>query len=221
VAPAHLKIDSLHQAASLAEEGLLLFPGRADLAALDATARLRLGQNETARLRFQEALSQADSSTTSASEWASLHVGLGQARYNLEQFPQADSAFTRALAMDAEHPEALIHFARSLAHQERALNRALELARRAVSVAPSRAAAHGALGSVHTVRGDFEAARAAFETALDAAPTTPAWVYERFGDLHHAHGNDALAEKYWREALDRSPNRTSVEHKLQSSPQSE
>ncbi len=219
-ASAHLNIDSLRRAAALAEEGLLLFPGQADLTALGARARLQLGEYETARARFREALSQTDPSSTSAQERASLHAGLGRALSHLGKAVEADSSFERALDADAEHPAALIHFARSLTRQERALDRALRLAQRAVSVAPSRAGSHGALGWVQTVRGAYEEATAAFETALDTG-SAPAWVYERFGDLHQTRGNDALAQKYWQEALDRSPHRKSLEQKLQTSPKSE
>jgi tetratricopeptide (TPR) repeat protein len=219
-ASAHLKIDSLRRAAALAEEGLLLFPGRPDLAELEARARLRLGEYETARIRFQEVLSQPDTSSTSPDERASLHAGLGRAFYNLGREADADSSFHRALNFNAEHPEALIYFARSLARQERTLDRALQLAQRAVSVAPSRPGSHGALGSVHAVRGEYEEATAAFKSALDLG-SAPAWVYERFGDFHQTRGNDALAQKYWQEALDRSPNRESLEQKLQTSPKSE
>lgn len=219
-ASAHLKLDSLRRAAALAEEGRLLFPGRADLAELEAEARLQLGEYETARLRFQEALSQMDSSTTSPHDRASLHAGLGRALYNLGNTSEADSSFERALDLAPEHPVALIHLARSLAQQERALGRALRLAQQAVTVAPSRAESHGALGWVHTVRGEYEAAMPAFERALDAA-SPPAWVYEHVGDLHRARGNDALAQRYWQKALDRAPNRESLEQKLQISPQSE
>lgn len=219
-ASAHLNIDSLRQAAALAEEGLLLFPGRADLAKLEARARLRLGEYETARTRFQEALSQIDASSATPPERASLHTGLGRALLHLGETAEADSSFERALNADAEHPGALIHFVRSLARQERALDRALQLAQRAVSVAPARAGSHGALGWVQTLRGAYEEATAAFETALDTS-SAPAWVYERFGDLHQIRGNDALAQKYWQEALDRSPHRKSLEQKLQTSPNSE
>lgn len=216
-AEAALQADSPDKAAALAEEGALLFPGRAALPRLEAQARLRQGRFEAARDHFQTAIAQTDSATVAPDAHAALYTGLGRALAPLDA-EAATAAHTRAVALAPEAPDALQHCARHLASRGIQLDRALRLAERAMEQAPGSAAALGTLGWVHARRGAHEQAATAFENALATGPA-PAWVYERFGDLQQSLGNEMLARRYWKKALEAAPERDALKRKLRSVPE--
>jgi len=216
---AHLRADSLQQAALLAEEARLLFPGRADLLGLEGRAHLRLGDPERARNRFREALAQIDTAATSYEDRARLHTGLGRAWHRLGAPDRAVAAYEEALRLAPESASAALHLARAFAERETQLDRALRLARRAVRAESPSSAAFGTLGWVHTVRGEYEDAADAFERAVESNAAPP-WVYERYGDLQHALGNDVRARQYWNQALQRTNRPAPIRRKLRSVPQS-
>ena len=217
-AEAALQADSLDAAAALADEGALLFPGRAALPGIEAQARLQQGRHDAARDHFRTAIAQTDSSTVAPDAHAALYTGLGRALAQRGDAEAATAAHTRAVALAPDSPDALQHCARHLATRTGQLDRALRLARRAVEQAPDSAAALGTLGWVYAQRGDPSRAAGAFEDALATGPA-PAWVYERFGDLQQSLGNEMLARRYWKKALEAAPERDALKRKLQSVPE--
>jgi tetratricopeptide (TPR) repeat protein len=218
-ASAQLRADSLSQAVQTAEEGLLLFPGQGPLLRIQGEAHLRRNEPSAARARFEEALSDVDEAEGSPHEHAALHVGRGRALEQTAGLDSAAAAYEAALRVASEHRPARVHLARVLARQEEQLDRALRLARRAVDQGPATPETLGTLGWVLSARGDHSAAASAFERAL-AAGDAAAWVYEQYGDVHSALGNDALARQYWKRALERTNDPASLRQKLHSGPQS-
>jgi tetratricopeptide (TPR) repeat protein len=218
-AAAYLRADSAETAAALAEEGALLFPGRPALIAIEARARLRLGQYGRAQERFEAALAHAPSSPPDGPHPAALLTGLGRALQHRGRPARADSAYDEALRRAPDRAETLLHYARHLAGRTSGLDRAYSLAQRAVAAAPASPEAWATLGWVQFRRDRPVEARTAFDRAV-AREAPSAWVFERFGDLHHAMGNETLARRYWKKALDRAPDRTSVRRKLRALPSS-
>jgi tetratricopeptide (TPR) repeat protein len=217
-ARAFLAADSLDRAVALADEGALLFPGRAALPRIEAQAHLRRGNAQAARDHFRTAIAHTDSTTVAPDAHAALYTGLGRALARLGDPEAATAAHSRAVTIAPDAPSALQHCARHLAAQDAQLDRALRLARRAVDRAPGSAAALGTLGWVLAQRDADTPATAAFERAL-ATGAAPAWVYERFGDLQQSLGNEMLARRYWRKALESAPERDALKRKLQSLPE--
>jgi len=216
---AYLELDSLQQAAGLAEEAQLLFPGRPDLLALEGRVQLRRNHPDRARTQFQNALAQIDPATASSSQRARLYLGLGDAWERLGARDSARIAYEDALELTPASTAAQLQLAQALADQEIQLDRALRLARRAAQADSTSPSAYGTLGWVLSVRGEHDDAADAFERALEAE-AVPYWVYERFGDLQHALGNDARARQYWNQALDRTDRPDAIRKKLRSVPQS-
>ena len=177
-----------------------------------------MGDAAGAYERFDEALAQLDSSSTTPVKRASLHVGLGRALDELGELESAADAYETALRLSPGHSEALTYFPRTLAQHRDALDRALSLARQAVAEADSPSA-HATLGWILHLRGDNKEAVDSFKTALERGASS-AWTYERLGDVYNALGNEALARRYWNEALDRSRRPDSLKKKLKSVPQS-
>jgi Flp pilus assembly protein TadD len=205
---------------SVAEEGLLLFPGNPALARAAARARLRSGDHERALDHFQRALDLRQNNDASPPAGAApLKAGLGLAYTHLDRPEEADMAFEAARNAAPNHPEVLRRLAYSLALRDTHLDRALDLARRAVDQSPDTPRYLDTLGWVYFRRGDLEAARRHLREALELGPPS-ARLLEHYGDVQHAQGNDATARKYWNKALDRAPERSSLQKKLEETPTS-
>lgn len=211
-ASAHLSAHNYDTAASVAEEGLLLFPGRASLARTAGFARLHSGTPNRALEHFQDALNLQDDSA-STSDDAVLLSGRGLAYTHLDRPDDADDALDRALSLTPDHPRVLRHYAYSLALRQAQLDRALDLAHQAVSKTPSNPLAHDILGWVYLQRDNVEVAQEHLQHALEA-DSPPARILEHAGDVEQALGNAEAAQSYWQKALDRSPNRFSLQQKL-------
>ena len=218
-ASAQLRADSLSRAVRTAEEGLLLFPGQVPLLRIRGEVHLRRNEPAAARARFEEALSDVDGAGVSSREHAALHVGRGRALEQTAVLDSAAAAYEAALQVAPEHRPARTHLAGVLARQKEQLDRALRLARRAVDQGPATPETLGTLGWVLSARGDYPDAASAFERAL-AAGDAAAWVYEQYGDVQRALGNDALARQYWKQALERTNDPASLRQKLRSGAQS-
>jgi tetratricopeptide (TPR) repeat protein len=212
-ASAHLSAHDYDAATSVAEEGLLLFPGHTPLARTAAVAQLHSGAPKQALDHFQDALEQQDDPAPAPDDAAVLRAGMGLAHTHLDRPQDADDALERALTLAPDHPRVLRHYAYSLALRQTQLDRALELARRAVDRASSDPLAHDTLGWVYLQRDNPEAAQRHLQRALDADPPS-ARILEHAGDVEQALGNNDAAQSYWQQALDRSPDRFSLQQKL-------
>lgn len=215
-ASSYLQSNAPSRAASVAEEGRLLFPGRYELYRIEAEAHFQMDAYEDAVEGFEGAVHRLDTTATSRRERAAIHAGLGRAHLELRNTSAAHDAFERALELNATAPQALLHYARSLTERGEDLDRALDLAQRAVEHNPSDPRTHGTLGWVLFKRGTVDAARSHFRQAINTGEAS-ARIYEHFGDLHHSLGNDVRAQQYWKEALHRAPERETLRRKIRRS----
>jgi len=72
-------------------------------------------------------------------------------------------------------------------------------------------------GTTEARLGNREEAILDYEAALDADPPS-ARILKRAGDVEQALGNDDAARSCWKQALHRSPNRFSLQQKLDGAP---
>ena len=210
--------DFLHahdyeKAASLSEEGLLLFPGHYALVKSAAQAYLHSGRPRRAQKHFRQALDLQTAEDSSPHETAVLKAGLGLAYTLLDRPKDAEAAFTSARSTPPSPPSVLRNHAYSLALRNVQLDRALKIARRAVDRAPDHPLSHDTLGWVYFHRDNLAAARRHLRRALENSPPL-ARILEHAGDVEQALGNDAAAQKYWQRALNRAPDRSSLRKKL-------
>ncbi|MFB6274400.1 MAG: tetratricopeptide repeat protein [Salinibacter sp.] len=213
-ARAYFNAHKYETAASVAEDGLLLFPGELLLARTAAFAQLRAGAPAQALNHFKNALAIQPSDSSGPAETATLRAGRALAYTYLDRPKDAAKALEEALAAAPDHPTVLRICAYALALRGEQLDRALDLARRAVEQSPADPRALDTLGWIHFQRGALKAARRTLRRALNTAPPT-ARILEHYGDVQNALGNDGAARRYWEKALDRAPDRSSLRKKLE------
>lgn len=214
-AEAYLKAFRPARAADVAEEGLMLFPGRPALLRAAAFGRLRAGDRGAAREHFEEALAlREEEAPADSTERADLLSGLALT------FPadavRADSLFSRALALAPASAPVLNRYAAALADRGRDLPRALELAERARRQDPGNPAFLTTLGWVHFQMNHLEEALQWLERAVDAGGD--ARTYERAGDVLARMGRFDEARRRWRHALELTPDNRSLQTKLEQQP---
>lgn len=200
-ASAHLRMHAYTQAADLAEEGRLLFPGDVDLLRIEAFARLRRGDHDRAETHFRNALSRLDT-TRARQNRAMLYAGLGRVHHHKGAFERSDSTFKRALGLAPEHRLVLLEYAVSLADRDEQLDRALALSQRAVQEYGSDPNVLHALGWTHFKTGDLSAAQRYLQQAVST--TNPsARTLEHFATVLEALGKEEQAQAYREKALKR------------------
>ncbi len=204
-AAALLETKRPEEAAEVAEEGLLLFPGHHRLARTAAFARLRLYENDAALAHFQDALDLLSERASMDRERAVLYAGMGLAHDRAGRPQKAEKAYEQALDLHPQQPMALRNYAYSLADRGMKLDRALELAQQAVENNPTNPSYLDTLGWVYFQRDNLQKAKTYLEKAIQTGEAS-AIVYQHIGDVHDALGNEASAQQYWDEALDRAPN---------------
>lgn len=213
-AAAYQQADDARRAAELAEEGLLLFPGRLDLLHTAAYALMASYQNDAAIRRFEEALPLLQGEDAAPRQEADLLASLALLHSRKKDEAASDSLYARALHLDPEHPLALNNYAYSLAERGLRLEEALDMARRAVAREPENASFLDTLGWVLYRQGRYREA----ETWLDKSVATgraSASVYEHYGDVHAQLGDRAAAQRFWKEALQRNPENERLRKKLE------
>lgn len=123
---------------------------------------------------------------------------------SLESLREQEALFSRAIALDPTHADALARLARAILlqatqvhasslHKEDMLRRGAIVAEKAVTLEPGNAHAHCAMGLVHVSRGDFERSVLANEAAI-ALDRNFALAHNNLGNslFHLGNGTDAL-----------------------------
>lgn len=216
-AVAHQRAHQYPAAASVAEEGLLLFPGHVPLARTAAFARLRGDAPAQAAEHFHTALRLLDDASSTDHGEALLRAGLGLSYTRLDRPKEAGRAFKIAASLAPDHPEVLRLRAQAQAEQGDQLDLALDLAQRAAEQSPNTPRVLHTLGWVHLQRDELDLARRHLRAALDAGTPSPQ-LLEHLGDVNHALGNDAAAQTYWKQAADPASERPSRQERVGSSP---
>jgi predicted CXXCH cytochrome family protein len=103
-------------------------------------------------------------------------VMLGNFHRERRQYPAAENAFQRALALAPRHEGALLNLADFYRQSGRDAE-AGPLLERAVAAAPHSPSSHYALGLFHSRRKDYDAAVDALKTAAGLAPADPRYAY--------------------------------------------
>ena len=208
-----LQNNNAEQAASVAEEGLLLFPGQVALLRTHGHALARLHRPEEALVSLREAraiLTEEEPEHHEAR--AEILATLGAIYDSIDQREQADASFAEARTLAPERPAILDRYAYVLAEREERLSHALELAQAAVAAEPGRALFLDTLGWVYFKLGRHDDAALTLERAISSGGH--ALAFEHLGDVYHAQGRTAEAQKAWQRARELDPNSAALHRKL-------
>ncbi len=198
-------------AADMADEALLLFPGHPPLLRLAAHVSASLGNDRGAIRQLQAALKRVDEDEHATR--SRLYIDLGLILDRTGAVSDAADAFTAALRLDPDNAEAASVFAYRLAERDTDLDRALDLAKQAVASNAENAAYQATLGWVYFKKDRLADARSALQRAIDTGNAS-ATTYEHMGDVNRALGDMATARSFWEQALERDPQRTRIQEKL-------
>lgn len=211
---AYLQADQAEQAVSLAEEGLLLFPGQIPLERIAAQGLLRLNRNEAAIDQFESLRTLMAESDAPVDQQANVLATLGLLYNRVGDMAASDQAYADAIDLDEDHAMALNNYAYSLASRGLRLDEARAMAQRAVNIDDTNASYLDTLGWVYYQQEEYETAATWLQRAIDTGQAS-ATVYEHYGDVQHALGNTEAARSYWQQALDQAPDRDALRDKLE------
>ena len=128
-----------------------------------------------------------------------LHVLAGRIAYVRKNYREAETCWRRALALDADHPEAWNNLGVLYRRAGRS-EAAMRAFSRAEALAPDRADIPYNIGNLHKSAGRFEEALGAYERSIELdARYTPA--YNNLGTLYESRGEEERAGEVFRRGL--------------------
>ena len=214
-ASAYLEAGNPEEAARIADEGLLLFPGQLPLLRVAGYSLMQTFENDAAIARFEEMLEilKEDEANQQAEQSEAL-AALGLLYARKEQQDRADDSYQQALALNPDNTLALNNYAYSLAARDLRLEDALAMAKRAVEIDRENASYLDTLGWIHFKMEHFNEARDLIGQAL-ALDDPTVTLYDHYGDVHARLGEWETARSYWRKALDLAPDNAAIQAKLE------
>ena len=141
-----------------------------------------------------------------------LLFALGAAYERNDRIPEAVEVFEELIAQVPDNAEALNYLGYMLADRGERLEYAKQLIERALQVSPENAAFLDSYGWVAYRLGDFQEALEYLNraVALDNDPV----IFDHLGDAYRATGDMEQAQKWWRKALELSPDDEKIKEKL-------
>ena len=167
-----------------------------------ALRAFREGDFDGARSRIDKALAQGAGEaegTGAGGIEVCLHVLAGRIAYVRKNYREAETCWRRALALDADHPEAWNNLGVLYRRGGRS-EAAMRAFSRAEALAPDRADIPYNIGNLHKSAGRFEEALGAYERSIELdARYTPA--YNNLGTLYESRGEEERAGEVFRRGL--------------------
>ena len=124
----------------------------------------------------------------------------GIAHERMDQWPQAEADFRRALELSPDQPQVLNYLGYSLVEKQVKLDEALGMIKRAVDSRPNSGYIVDSLGWVLYRLGRYEEAVEHMERAAELMPVDPV-VNDHLGDVYWAVGRELEAQFQWHRAL--------------------
>ncbi len=154
--------------------------------------------------RYEEAIAAYDAALElyegeSTDQWF-IHYARAICHERLDQWPQAEADFRKALDLNPEQPQILNYLGYSLVEKRKKLDEALEMIERAVEAQPDSGYIVDSLGWALYRLGRYEESVPLMERAVELMPVDPV-VNDHLGDVLWAVGRKREAEFQWSRAL--------------------
>lgn len=147
-------------------------------------------------------------------EFRSIVYGtLGDVKHELDKWDEAVRSYERAIRLDSENHNAMNNYAYFQAERDKNLGKALELAEKAVGLQPENASYLDTLGWIFFKMENYEQAELYLQKSVDTG-TASAEVFEHLGHLYETLGDLDNAKRWWRQALEKDPERTYLQEKI-------
>ncbi|MBT8411874.1 MAG: tetratricopeptide repeat protein, partial [Octadecabacter sp.] len=133
-----------------------------------------------------------------------LHYSRGITFERLDQWPEAEADFRRALALNPDHPSVLNYLGYSLVDRGMNFDEALGMIETAVAARPDNGAIVDSLAWVYYKLGRYQDAVTPMERAAELEPNDPI-LSDHLGDVYWMVGRTVEARFQWRRALSFGP----------------
>jgi tetratricopeptide (TPR) repeat protein len=244
LAQAYLAAGQPARASEIAAAARAQHPDDFRLITIEAQARLKLGASEQAFSLLEQAVASRRDDPQAQLALAGLYLDgrnykraeevlvaaaakfpgevlvpfqLGAVFEEQKRYEAAEEAFTRALALDADHAPTLNYLGYMYAERGIRLDEALRMLHTAVKQDPYNGSYLDSLGWAYYKKGDLQQAREYLVRAGEQMPGNSV-VQDHVGDLLFALNDAHGAVLAWQRALagdGRSIDRTSIQHKIQ------
>lgn len=154
--------------------------------------------------RYEEAASAYDAAlalyeTDARGQWF-IYYARGITHERLDQWPDAEADFRKALELNPDQPQVLNYLGYSLVEKKIKLDEALSMIERAVAARPDSGYIVDSLGWILFRLGRYDEAVGHMERATELMPIDPI-VNDHLGDVYWSVGRHLEAEFQWRRAL--------------------
>ncbi|EAQ24570.1 tetratricopeptide repeat protein [Roseovarius sp. 217] len=129
-----------------------------------------------------------------------VHYARAISHERLDNWPEAEADFRRALELNPDHPQVLNYLGYTMVEKHINLDEALNMIERAVAAQPESGYIVDSLGWVLYRLGRYEEAIVHMERAAELMPTDPV-VNDHLGDVLWAVGRQVEARFQWKRAL--------------------
>ncbi|MEX0770457.1 MAG: tetratricopeptide repeat protein [Balneolaceae bacterium] len=182
----------------------------------DAFIQFFVGSSLMLTDRHEEAVEWLENATFSPSNRtfrSVIYSTLGDAFSELDQWERASDAFESALRLDPNNHNAKNNYAYYLSLRNEKLDYAKDLALEAVGAEPENASYLDTAGWIFYKSGDYQTAYQYIQKSIDTGEMS-AEVLEHMGDVCEQLGQPDEARKWWRQALNKDPNRSYLKEKI-------
>jgi tetratricopeptide (TPR) repeat protein len=173
-------------------------------------------RHDAAAQRFSRLISRAQDAGADEAQLANWHYNRAISLDSLDRWPEAESDYRRAIALQPRNAAYLNGLGYGLADRNMRLDEAVRLLREAVRLAPRSGAIIDSLGWALYRRGEYLQAVELLERAVPLAPGSAA-VVDHLGDAYWRIGREGDARIEWRKALALNPDdglRAAIQTKL-------
>jgi tetratricopeptide (TPR) repeat protein len=143
-----------------------------------------------------------------------IHGTIGDTYSALDNWPEAEKAYERALEYNSENDVALNNYAYYLSVRNLRLEDAREMSKRALEMRPDNPAFLDTLGWIYFKMGDYQKAYEYISASIDTGSASPT-VMEHMGDVYEKLGNMEEARSWWQKSLDSDSSRDHLREKLE------
>lgn len=184
-----------------------MFPEAPEVFAATGDLMRQSDRMEDAQAAYSRAL--ALYADTAPQRWL-VHYTRAIALHQLDRWPEAETDFRAALALQPDHPQVLNYLGYSLVERGEKLDEALAMIQKAAAARPDNGAIVDSLGWVLFKLGDYDQAVVHLEKAASLEPVDPV-INDHLGDAYWAVGRVIEARFQWQRALSFGPTDTEAD----------